>query len=166
MKKLVALIGMPGSGKSTIGREAARLSGRPFVDLDDLITEKFGPIPKLFESGEPHFRQCEEAALRAALAMDGAVLATGGGIVTQPRCMAVLREHAKVLFLDRPLDRIVMDIDMASRPLLVCGVEALATMAKTRTLLYRQYADAIIPNEGTPEEACARILQAMEEDEQ
>lgn len=158
MTKCIVLIGMAGSGKSTVGREAARLLGRSFVDVDDVIERRFGPIPKLFEQGETHFRQCETEALAEACAIPGAVIATGGGVVTQPKNMEMLRQAGVILFLDRPIHRIVADIDLSTRPLYVCGIEALSRTYQTRLPLYRQYADSIIDNSGSVEDACRRII--------
>ncbi len=157
MSKALILIGMAGSGKTTVGREAARLLGRPFVDLDEVVERRFGPISKLFEQGEAYFRQCETEAVAEVCSIAGAVIATGGGVVTQPKNMELLRQAGVILFLDRPIHQIVADIDLSTRPLYVCGVEALNRTYQTRLPLYRQYADHIISNSGGVEEACNQI---------
>jgi shikimate kinase len=157
--KAIVLIGMAGSGKTTIGREAARLAGRPFIDLDDAITGRFGPIPELFERGEPHFRRCEAQAVEEACGVPGAVIASGGGVVTQPGCMEKLRKAGTIIFIDRPVDKIAADIDLASRPLLVCGIEALYTAYDNRLPLYRKYADYIVDNSGSKAQAARRIIE-------
>jgi shikimate kinase len=157
--KSIVLIGMAGSGKTTIGREAARLAGRPFIDLDDAITKRFGPIPKLFEQGEPHFRRCEAQAVEDACEVPGAVIATGGGVVTQPGCMEKLKHAGTIVFIDRPVDKIAADIDLASRPLLVCGMEALYSTYKDRLPLYREYADYIVDNSGSVAQAARKVIE-------
>lgn len=157
MSKSIVLIGMAGCGKTTIGREAARLLGRPFLDVDDMITRRFGPIDGLFEKGEPYFRQCESAEMLEACKVPGAVIATGGGTVTQPLNMEKLRESGVIVFIDRPIDRIVRDIDLSTRPLYVCGVEALYKTYVNRLPLYKKYADFIIDNSGSLEEACQKV---------
>ena len=163
MKQSIILIGMAGSGKTTVGREAARLLEAPFIDVDAEIERKFGPIPKLFELGEAHFRQCESQAIVEACEAHGAVVATGGGVVTQPNNMEALKRAGVVIFLDRPIDRIIADIDLSTRPLYVCGVEALHKTYVNRLPLYRQYADVILDNSGSVEDACREIMRIVKE---
>jgi shikimate kinase / 3-dehydroquinate synthase len=79
--KHLALIGFMGAGKSTIGREVARLTHRPFVDTDEEIERRHGPIPALFEQGEAEFRRIEEQVVAEALSGPDAVIALGGGAV-------------------------------------------------------------------------------------
>jgi shikimate kinase/3-dehydroquinate synthase len=92
--KHLALIGFMGAGKSTIGREVARLTERPFVDTDEEIEGRHGPIPDLFERGEAEFRRIEELIVAEALAGPPSVLALGGGAVLSPRTQERLRAHA------------------------------------------------------------------------
>ena len=79
--KHLALIGFMGAGKTTLGRELARLTARPFVDTDEEIEKRFGPIGELFERGEPKFRRIEEQVVAEALAGPTAVIALGGGAI-------------------------------------------------------------------------------------
>ena len=79
--KHLALIGFMGAGKTTLGRELAHLTHRPFVDTDEEIEKRFGPIVELFERGEPEFRQIEEQVVAEALAGPPSVIALGGGAV-------------------------------------------------------------------------------------
>jgi shikimate kinase / 3-dehydroquinate synthase len=79
--KHLALIGFMGAGKTTLGRELARLTSRPFVDTDEEIEKRFGPIGELFERGEAEFRRIEEQVVAEALAGPRAVIALGGGAV-------------------------------------------------------------------------------------
>ena len=163
MSGAIVLIGMAGSGKTTLGQALAGRMGRPFVDVDGLVEARFGKIADLFEKGEAHFRQCETVAVREACAISGAVIATGGGVVTVAENMRLLKAEGSVLFIDRPIDRIIADIDLATRPLYVCGIEALNKTYVTRLPLYRQYADHIIDNSGTVEDACRRVMELAEE---
>lgn len=159
MSGAIAFIGMAGCGKTTIGRRVAKLLGRPFVDVDSLIEERFGPIPELFRHGEAFFREHEAEALKEACAVPGAVIATGGGIVTQPGCMAQLKAAGAVVFIDRPIHKIVMDIDISTRPLYVCGIEALNTAYVNRLPLYRKYADVTVPNDGSVDDVCRKVSE-------
>jgi shikimate kinase len=157
------LIGMAGSGKTTIGRETAELLGRPFIDVDGLIEQRFGPIPELFKQGEVYFRQCESQAIVEACTISGAVIATGGGVITQPQNMTELKKAGVILFIDRPIHKIVADIDVSTRPLFICGIEALNTAYTNRLPLYRQYADIIVENNGSVQDACLKVLELSRE---
>lgn len=105
-KENIFLIGMPGSGKSTVGRRLATLMGRPFLDTDDLIVEEAGmPIPEIFAArGEAGFRQLEEEVIRkTALHTRGAVIATGGGAVLRGANVHAMRRVGRIYFLDRDI---------------------------------------------------------------
>ena len=114
-KENIVLIGMPGSGKSTVGKVLAKKLGRPFEDTDAWITERYGDIPAIFEKcGEAHFRDLESEAVKALSAQGGRVIATGGGAVLRAENLAFLRQNGKIYFLDRPLEDIMPTDD---RPL-------------------------------------------------
>lgn len=114
-KKNLVLIGMPGSGKSTLGKMAAAELSMPFVDTDCLITEKAGKtaaeIIKL--DGEKAFRDIEEAVVREVSSQQGVVIATGGGAILREENRRALKENGTVIFLDRPIDKLAT----ANRPL-------------------------------------------------
>ncbi len=114
-KKNLVLIGMPGSGKSTLGKMAAAELSMPFVDTDCLITEKTGKtaaeIIKL--DGEKTFRDIEEAVVREVSSQQGVVIATGGGAILREENRRALKENGTVIFLDRPIDKLAT----ANRPL-------------------------------------------------
>ncbi len=98
----IVVIGLMGCGKSSVGRNVAHMIGFKFVDTDHLITDAAGcSIPKIFEKeGEAGFRVRESAALRSLLGSRGHVIATGGGIVTQPHNLALLHHLGYVVWLD------------------------------------------------------------------
>lgn len=98
----IVIIGLMGCGKSSVGRIVAHMIGFKFVDTDQLICEEAGcSIPKIFEKeGEAGFRVRETAALRSLLGTRGHVIATGGGIVTQPHNLSLLRHLGYVVWLD------------------------------------------------------------------
>jgi shikimate kinase / 3-dehydroquinate synthase len=98
--KHIALIGFMGAGKSTIGREVASVTERPFVDTDEEIEKRHGPIPDLFEQGEPEFRRIEELIVAEALAGPPSVLALGGGAVLSPLTQERLRAHAFSVWIE------------------------------------------------------------------
>ncbi len=108
LERHVALVGFMAAGKTTIGRFVARELGLPFVDTDDLIVARHGPIPDLFERvGEAGFRDAELEAVREALAAPRSVIALGGGAVTHAPTRAVLAERALRVYLEISPETIV-----------------------------------------------------------
>ena len=89
----LVLVGMPGCGKTTVGRALAQLSGKPFVDLDEEIVRRAGrPIPYIFQTeGEEAFRELEARVLAEVCAQSGQVVATGGGAVLRAENRAAMR---------------------------------------------------------------------------
>ena len=118
----VVLVGLSGSGKSTIGRALARRLGRPFVDTDALIVQRAGkPIPRVFEEhGEPAFRAFERDAVQGALSGPDAVIATGGGAPVDPDNRSALWTGNLVIWLDAPVAALAARVGRAGagRPLL------------------------------------------------
>ncbi len=147
----IVLIGMPGCGKTAVGKALAKLLGRPFVDTDALVEQRAGqPIPELIASqGVDAFRQLESAVLADAAKESGTVIATGGGIVTVPHNLTTLRRNCRVVHIARPLS----DLPVAGRPLSQGqGVEALWA---AREPMYRQFRDALVNNIGVADTAQA-----------
>ena len=157
----VALIGMPSSGKTTVGRALAEALGKRFVDLDEEIVKAGGrSIPDIFAAeGEEGFRQ-KETAVIAQFAKEGRqLLSCGGGAVKKPENVRLLRQNGVVLFLDRPLDALTVG---GGRPL-SSSVDALRTMYAERRPLYLAAADAVVPNETTVADAVKASMEALDE---
>ena len=151
----IALIGMPSSGKTTLGKLLAKQLGRTFVDLDDAIVKADGrSIPDIFAAeGEDGFR-AKESAQTARFAKEGRqLLSCGGGIIKRGENLRALHQNGVVLFLDRPLDALTVG---GGRPL-SSSTEALKKMEAERRPLYLAAADAVIPNSGTVEDTAAAI---------
>lgn len=155
----VILIGMPGSGKSTVGRALAEALGRPFVDLDAEIVRAAGcSIPELFQQGgEPHFREWERRIVAEQGKRSGLVIATGGGVVLDRRNYDPLRQNGCLLFLRRPLDKLATE----GRPLSTDRA-ALEAMYEKRLPLYRAFAGAVIDNDRPLAETVADCLAAVD----
>jgi shikimate kinase/3-dehydroquinate synthase len=115
--KHLALIGFMGAGKSTLGRELAELTHRPFVDTDEEIEKLFGPIGELFERGEPEFRRIEEQIVAEALASRPAVIALGGGAVLSELTQERLWRTAFVAWVPVDVDTAWSRVSGSDRPL-------------------------------------------------
>lgn len=115
-KKNIVLIGMPGCGKTTIGKAVAMETQKEFIDTDDEIVKKTGMmIPEIFQKyGEKKFREIESEVIKEIAALQSSVIATGGGAVLNPENISLLKENGVIVFIDRPLDDLVTTDD---RPL-------------------------------------------------
>lgn len=142
--KNIVLIGMPGCGKSTVGKHLAEQLHRPFIDSDAIIEQRVGKtIPEIFaEKGELFFRHLETEVLTELGSASGCVIATGGGCVTRPKNYNALHRNGTIFYLQRNLSYLPTD----GRPLsLANSPESLFTKRKP---LYEQFADHIIDNNG------------------
>ena len=157
MQNLI-LIGMPGCGKSTIGKILAESTGRIFRDADAQIEELAGKsIPQIFaEDGEPVFRQWETETLKQLGQQSGLVIATGGGCVIQMRNYFHLHQNGIILWIKRDLEQLPTD----GRPLSLSG--KLADMYVFRKPLYAQFSDIVIDNDSTPKKTVDKILKHLE----
>lgn len=153
----VVLIGMPGSGKSTIGRALAERLGREFVDADTEITKAAGmPIPNIFaQSGEAGFREIETKVLNDLGKKSGLVISTGGGCVTQEQNYPLLHQNSKIFCLNRNLEQLPTD----GRPLSQKG--NLEEMYRIRKPMYDHFADYIIDNNGDLNETVSQIISKL-----
>ena len=155
----IVLIGMPGCGKSTVGKLLAQMTGKIFVDADEKIVELAGKsIPDIFaQDGEEVFRRLETAALEQLGKQSGLVIATGGGCVTKSCNYPLLHQNGRIFWLQREIDILPTE----GRPL--SQRNDLKTMYENRKPLYKAFADHIIDNNGTPEAAVSRIVAITEE---
>lgn len=158
-KQNIVLIGMPGSGKSTLGRQIAHLTGKAFYDSDTLLEARTGMTcgAYLETHGEDAFRLEETAVLRELSQKSGCVIATGGGAVTRRENTDMLMRNGVTVFLDRPL----ADIRPTPGRPLTRNRELLARKYAEREPLYRAAADVVFPVYGPPEEAAERLLDAL-----
>lgn len=138
----IVLVGMPGSGKSTVGRLVADRLDRPFLDTDELFARRHGvPVPEyLATHGEPAFREAEAAAVADACATRGAVIGVGGGAVLEPLSRWALWHHGVVAWLDAPPERLAARLaaDPVPRPTFApYDVDRLAAVREERLPAYR-----------------------------
>ena len=157
----IALIGMPSSGKTTLGKMLAKQLGRTFVDLDEEIVKTAGcSIPDIFAAeGEDGFRARETAETRRFGKEGRQLLSCGGGAVKRPENLRALHQNGVVLFIDRPVEALAVGGD---RPL-SSSKDALREMEAQRRPLYLAAADAVIPNNGTLDEALRAAMEALDE---
>lgn len=140
--KNLLLVGMPGCGKSTIGRRLAEALNRPLVDTDEEIVKKIGcTIPEYFaQYGEEEFRKREHEVLREISGRSGQIIATGGGIVTRPENTDPLRENSVVIFLRRNIEY----LPTKGRP--ISQSSDLHQLYQKRKPLYEAVADLTVDN--------------------
>jgi len=140
--KSIALIGMPGCGKTSVGSALAQSADRKFIDIDELIVETAGkPIPEIFaEDGEEAFRSLETQALMSAAKQSRAVIATGGGVVTRSRNLDILRRNCTIVYIERELSL----LPVAGRPL--SQAKGVQELYRERAPLYESWCDARYEN--------------------
>lgn len=160
----IALIGMPGSGKTSIGRQAAALCGYDFLDTDAVIEAVYGQISGIFKNkGEAYFRKLETQAVKEASAQDDTVISTGGGCVLREENMTALKKTGRVVYIERPLQKIISDIAEENRPLIKGKSGALVELYKQRKSLYEKYADKTIINDATLDKAVSELVRYINE---
>ena len=154
----IALVGMAGCGKSTLGRALAKETGKNFVDADAEVEDLAGKtIPEIFaQEGEEVFRRMETTVL-AELGMEsGLVIATGGGCVTREENYPLLHQNSRIIWLDRCPARLPTE----GRPL--SQKTHPAKLYEMRKPLYKAFADAAVDNNGTKGETVTEILNLLE----
>lgn len=149
------LVGMPGSGKTTVGSLLAVSLGRPFYDADGEIEKKLGcSIPAFFaQRGEAAFRAVETEVLAELGKRSGCVIATGGGCVTRGENYDLLHQNGEIIWLRRSLT----ELPVEGRP--VSQSRSLPELYREREPAYRRFADFCVENEAAPEAAVEKIKE-------
>ncbi len=161
----LVLIGFMGSGKTSVGRNLASITGHRFVDTDDLIVERAGmPITRIFAAkGEDAFRDLETACLQDLLGVCGVVLATGGGLPLREENRALLHQIGAVAWLDADPDLVFERVSRNKRrPLLATENprEAFDRLRADRLSIYEASSDFRVDSTGlTHEQAARKILE-------
>ena len=169
----IVLIGLRGSGKSTLGKRLAETLGRPFVDLDDRTASSLGhvsPGDALRDAGIESFREAEAAELTGALAESGAVLALGGGTPTAPGAGDTIRDHRKrgtavVMYLraePHELGERVAAPGAPDRPARIGDdpIGEIRELFEQRDPLYRELADGVLHAGSCDEDSAFALLRA------
>jgi shikimate dehydrogenase len=151
----IAIIGMPGSGKTTVGNKVAKMLGRELIDCDKKLVEQAGvEIPTIFqEKGEPYFRSLETEVLAKIAKESGHVIATGGGVIKNPQNMSLLHQNSIIVFLDKAPEALAISDERPLSP----NQDANLALYAERYQLYCKYADLHIKNDNTAEEAADEI---------
>lgn len=154
----IVLVGMPGCGKTTVGKALAEQLNRPFFDADEEILKRTGKSAEAWieACGEAVFRQKETEVLESLCKQSGTVIATGGGAVTVPENADILRQNSIVFFLNRD----VSTLPVEGRPL--SKATALSEMYEVRLPLYRSVCDYEIPADDSVEAVVRRILEDLQ----
>ncbi len=156
----IVLIGMSGSGKTTVGKIIAQKLNREFIDTDAEIVKKDGrDIPTIFKkSGEEYFRELESEILREVGVLSGKVIATGGGVVENSENYFSLKQNGKIFCLTRDFEK----LDRKGRPL-SSDINTLKNLFESRKDKYLYFADLLVDNDSEIEKTVGEIIKDYED---
>jgi shikimate kinase len=146
--KNIYLIGMMGSGKTTIGEEIKKISSLSVVDTDKIIAEEFGmTVQELFAKfGEEYFRAAETKTLIEVSKKNNLLVSCGGGIVLCLKNIEIMKNSGKIVYIKRSIENILSSINIANRPLFKNGTKKFEDIFNSRKEIYEKNADYIIDN--------------------
>lgn len=162
--KNIVLIGMPGTGKSVVGRALAQRLGYTFVDLDDLIVEAAGKtLPEILrEDGLEEFFRIEET-IGVELDRTDTVVSTGGSMVLYEDAMEHLKENGVIVWLETPLSQILerMPADLTDRGIAAPAGMTIRQIYEQREPLYAKYADLIVASRDGADDTARQVWQML-----
>ena len=163
MHKHIFLIGMPGAGKTTVGKVLAKELGRDFFDLDQTIQDKVGKsVQNIYiYDGKDAFSEYEYSTIKELIHNKPSVIATGGGTVTYDKTVKLMRNNGLVVFVNRDVNHILDDLDLEIRPLVKESIEYIFNVYEERYPLYEEVAHIKIGNEGSITDAVQEIIEAL-----
>ncbi|MGB4440093.1 MAG: shikimate kinase [Sedimentibacter sp.] len=162
MSKNIVLIGMPGSGKSTIGCMLSKKINMDYIDMDEYIeTSENKTIKEMFQISEEYFRDVETKCAKELSKLNSHIIATGGGIIKRKNNIEMFKENSIIIFINRPMDNIIQDIDTNVRPLLAEGKNKLDQLYNERFPLYKKYCDIEIINSGEISHVIQQIAELV-----
>ena len=158
-KENIILIGMPGVGKTTVGKALGEEMGRTCIDVDHELEKEIGDISTyITEQGEPAFREKEAEMIAKLGTQTGLVISTGGGCVTVPKNFAHLRQNGRIYQLTQPVE----NLSTSGRVLSSGGIERLRELEEIRTPMYESFAQSIVEHHRNAPETVAAILEDFE----
>lgn len=159
----IYLVGLPGSGKTTFGKIMAEKLGYVHIDLDEYIVEMNKmSIPEIFEKfGESGFRERETEALREVSSLKNTVVSTGGGAVTTKKNREILKKADMVIFIDRPCEDILQDVNLKDRPLLKNTPKRIFELRDERINFYNEVSHYTVKNDSTMEKMLSDIFSCL-----
>jgi len=149
MDRHIFLVGMPGSGKSTLGKRVALKLQMPYLDTDAYLAERSGMnTAQIYEIyGEKAFRDGETRLLQELVNAMPGMISTGGGVALREENQRIMKDQGYIVLIDRPLDDIMLDIRAEKRPLLVRkGREEIDRIYQERMPIYQSIADVVLDN--------------------
>jgi len=145
--KNIVLIGMPGCGKSEIGEILAQTIHMKFIDVDAFIESSTScSITNIFKNGEDKFRDIEANTVRNLSKKHNVVISTGGGVIKRYENILNLKKQGIIIYINRPIENIVSDINIDSRPLLAKDPGRISKLFEERGPLYKKYCDHEVMN--------------------
>lgn len=160
--KNIVLIGMMGCGKTTIAKLLSKKLERVYLDMDEYIVNKYQQsIDDMFKIGEDYFRKNETDVCLSISKLEGYIISTGGGVVLNPKNIEYLKENGIIVFIDRPVEKIAEDVDIASRPLLKDGADKLYQLHQQRYQLYLNACDIHLINDQSAQNAVDRLIELL-----
>ncbi len=160
--KNIVLIGMMGSGKTTIAKYLSQVLCIDYIDMDEYIENKYKmSISDMFNISEAYFREREVQVCYELSLKDNIILSTGGGVIKNESNISLLKNNGIIIYIDRPVDSIYKDIDITNRPLLKENKDILYDLYNQRHDIYLKACDYHLINDSTLEDIIEKIVKLL-----